>query len=100
MVVIKNTGTAPASVVTTGGNIDHGKVIAPGATVELEMRGRTSNLRLVCDASTTVGVSAYTLDALREDAAAAYDVPARFLTGTTKTELAKSAVEFKAAVNL
>jgi hypothetical protein len=56
--------------------------------------------RLTRRSALKVGTAPGSVDALREDAAAAYDVPARFLTGTTNTERAKSTAEFKEAVDL
>ncbi len=94
LVVVTNTGANPATVVTAAGDPDHGRVIAPGATVELDHYGRSTVLRLVSDAGTTVDVGLYNVADLRADAAEHFRVPVEFLRGRTKTEIADSVVAF------
>ncbi|MGR7025549.1 hypothetical protein [Geodermatophilus sp. URMC 62] len=94
LVIVTNTGANPARVVTTAGDPDHGRIIAPGATVELTYAGRSTVLRLASDAGTTVDVGLYNIADVRADAAEFYRVPVELIRGRTKAEIAASAASF------
>ena len=92
LAIITNTGSAPARIVTEPGAADHGRTVAPAATIELEPTGRF--IRLACDTATTVEVACYTVADLRADAAAEFRVPVEFIRGRTKAEIGESIVAF------
>ncbi len=76
---LKNTGNATARVVTEPGNADHGRTIAPGATLKIKPQGRT--IFLVADAETTVEITKWSTQDLREAAAKDFGVPLELLRG-------------------
>jgi hypothetical protein len=92
LAVLRNTGGAPARVVTEPGDADHGRTIAPAATIELEPTGRF--IWLACDTTTAAEVTCYTVDDLRENASAEFRVPVEFIRGRTKAEITDSVVAF------
>jgi hypothetical protein len=94
LAVLRNTGSAPARIVTESADPDHGRTIAPGATIELEPTGRF--IWLACDTTTTVEVTCYTLDELRENAAAEFRIPVELLRGKSKAAIADFVVAYYA----
>ncbi len=92
LAVLRVTGSAPARVVTEPGDTDHGRTIAPGATIELEPTGRF--LRLASDTTTTVEATCFTVEDLRANASTEFRVPVEFIRGRTKAEITDSVVAF------
>jgi hypothetical protein len=92
LAVLRNTGAAPARIVTEPADPDHGRTIAPAATIELEPTGRF--IWLACDTSTTVEATTYTVDNLRANAAAEFRIPKELIRGKTKAEIADSVAAF------
>src|SRR3712207_5568590 len=90
--VLKNIGSAPARIVTEPFHPDNGRVVAPGATLEVEPRGWT--IYAVADSVTTLEVASSTVAALRKDAADEFNVPVELIRGRTKAEIGDSIVRF------
>ncbi len=94
LAVLQVTGAAPARIVTESGDIDNGRTIAPGATIELEPTGRF--IRLACDTSTTVEAACYTLDDLRENASEEFRIHFELVSGKSKSAIADFVVRYYA----
>ena len=94
LAILQNTGAAPARIVTEPGDADHGRTITPGAKIEMEPTGRF--LRVASDAPTTVEVTNFTVEDLRENASAEFKVPVQLIRGKTKAAIGEFVLAYYA----
>jgi hypothetical protein len=93
LAILRTTGSAPARIVTEPGDANHGRTIAPGATLQLEPKGRT--VRVVCDTTTTVEVTCFALNDLKADAADRCNLPVELLgDDRSMADIADTVVRF------